>query len=128
MTMTNGLTPLKERMRMDVEKVINDVRKRRDFLNKELEELTRQEDEAREMLRLISTGRVSRTKMISREEYDTAFEQLFSEQETITIDDLMNATGGVRTGAAQKLVNLTREGVLERVDRGTYKLKDKTQG
>ncbi len=118
---TNSMGTLKERMLVDVEKVTNDIRKRREFLEVELEELKNQETEARNMMKLLRTGRTN-SKLTSHEDYMTAITELMNEQDTFTPEDVINLTGAPKMGATQKLNTLTKQGVLERVERGIYRL------
>lgn len=127
MTTPNGLSGLKGRMLTDAEKVVNDLRKRKEFLQNELAEVNEQEEEARELMQLLRTGKVQRSRdgriQATAKDYYTALETL-EEAEAFSIPDVMDLVGATQGAVNQKLRVLTDQGALERVSRGVYKVID----
>lgn len=100
----------KEEAIRNAEFVINAKRKRRSVLEGELIECQQEENEARAVLQLLKTGKVSARKvMANHDDYMTAIK---TNPEAFTKDSIADLIGATPQSASQKLRKLELDGII----------------
>lgn len=106
----------KETAIAEAERVINVKRARRTDLEQELAEVQSEEDEARAVLQLLRTGKVttstSKRSMTSVEEYRDAFRILGEDGEEFGAGDLAKLLGITKNAAYAAVARFTKDGFI----------------